>query len=410
MRSPSRRDVLAATGGALAGLAGGYVAHPHLDSESPPDPAPLAWADTEWPYPDYDPQRTRNPPPESAPDGDLAEQWRYPASGRRPEVAVANGRAVVRLASTSSPRVASLAVDTGDEQWNAATSGSQAAPVAAPGDRVFAQGRERDTFASLAASDGSTLWTAAGKQDQPFLGGGRQYVLDATDGTVRVRAVNARTGQKLWTTQVSGGYFPAAAYVASADRVVVNTDRTTTCLDATDGTTVWHEEVGGNAFAYGPVVAGSRVFRAAFQSGVTALDAASGDVLWQEPFDSELRNAEDPTVARYFALGAATDSTLLAVERHGDDRPEQLVAVDAATGERRWRTEYDEETSVSRPTIVDGTAYASVGSDQRQELVRFDLADGAQMDAWSLPTYGSAPVVADGWVFVPTNDALLAFA
>ncbi len=407
MHSPSRRGVLAASGGLLAG---GYAARPRLDTESPPDPVPLAWAATEWPYPDYDPQRTRNPPPESAPDGDLVEQWRYPVPGRAPDVAVANGRTVVGLAAASAPRVASLDVDTGDQQWAAATSGSQAASVAAPGDRVFARGRDRDTFASLAASDGSTLWTAAGGENRPFLGGGRQYVLDATDGTVSVRAVNARTGHRLWTADVPGGYFPEAAYVAADDRVVVNTDRTTTCLDATDGATVWHEDVGGNGFAYGPVVASGRVFRAAFQSGITALDAASGDVLWQEPFDPELRDAGNPQVARYFAVGTATDARLLAVERHGDSRPEQLAAFDAATGERQWRTEYGSETSVSRPTVVDDGVFASVGSKQQQELVRFDLADGERTDAWTLPAYGSAPVVADDWVFVPTHDALLAFA
>ncbi len=410
-RQPSRRDVLAATGGVLAGLAGGYAARPYLDADSVPDPAPFAWADTEWPYPDYDPGRTRNPPPESAPDSALAEQWRYPASGRRPEVAVANGRAVLSLASSSIPRLTSLDADTGEEDWNVSTGGSRATPVAAPGDRVFTKGRGRDVLASRAATTGEPLWsTSTTGVGQPFLGGGRQYVLGVGVDGDQLRALNARTGDRLWTADLPSGHFPAAAYDADADCVVVGTDSEVTCLDGTDGSTVWTEALAGNAFVSGPVVASGRVFHAAFQAGITALDAESGDVLWDEPFDPELQDAEDPRVARYFVVGAADDATLLTVEQHGDGRPEQLVAFDAATGEQRWRTEYDREASVSRPTIVDGTAYASVGTEQRTELVRFHLADGERGNAWSLPTYGGAPVVADGWVFVPTHDALLAFA
>ncbi|MUV60142.1 PQQ-binding-like beta-propeller repeat protein [Halobacterium sp. CBA1126] len=409
MRSPSRRDVLAATGGALAGLAGGYVARPYVDADSVPDPAPFAWADTEWPYPDYDPQRSRNPPPESAPDGDLAERWRYPASGRRPEVAVANGRAVLSLASSSIPRLASLDAATGDEHWNVPTGGSRETPVAAPGDRVFTKGRGRDVLASRAAATGEALWsTTTTGVGEPFLGGGRQYVLGVGVDGETVRALNARTGDRLWTAGLPSGHFPAAAYDADADRVVVGTDDEVVCLDAADGSTVWTEERSGNAFVSGPAVAGGRVFHAAFQAGVTALDADSGDVLWDEPFDPELRDAEDPQVARYFVVGAATGSVLLAVEQHGDARPEQLVAFDAASGDRLWRTDFDRETSVSRSTIVDGAAYASVGSEERTELVRFDLADGAATDAWPLPTYGGPPVVADGWVYVPTSEGVVA--
>lgn len=207
---PSRRDVLTAGGAALAGFAGGYAARPYLDNDSVPEPVPFAWAATEWPYPDYDPARTRNPPSESAPAGTLREQWRYGLRGHeQPAVVAANGRIVLGTVGPSDGSVVSVDADTGDERWSKLAGDTNGAPVAAAGDQL-------------------------------------------------------------------------------------------------------------------------------------------------------------------------------------------------------WRTDYDAGASVSLPTIVDGTAYASVGTDRWQRLVAFDLADGTETAAWPLPTYGGAPVVADGWVYVPTYDAAVA--
>jgi outer membrane protein assembly factor BamB len=411
MPSPSRRDVLAAGGGLFAGLAGGYVARPHLTSDDAPDPAPFAWVDTEWPYPDYDPGRTRNPPAESAPAADLTEQWRHEVySGEPPAVVASNGRVVVGSPYADSGHVECLDAQSGDEQWSVAAGNSLGTPVAAPGDRVFSRTPRGDGFASWAAATGERFWaTTTGDASQLFLGSGRQHLLYRDGHTVRVRTLNARTGDGLWRTTVElNGHFPAAAYVPSEDSLFVGMGGGVARLDGDDGATVWREPVDSNGFTSGPVVAGGRVFRAGFQRGVGAFDAAPGARLWDALFDEALANAEDPQVARYYDVGAATGDALLAVERHGDDRAEQLVAFDAASGDRLWRTEFGGEASVSQPTPVGDTVYASVGTEQRQRLVAFDLADGSETAAWPLPTYGGAPVVADGWVFVPTYDAVVA--
>lgn len=408
--SPSRRDVLAASGGLLAGVAAGYVARPYVANESAPEPVPLAWADTEWPFSDYDAAHTRSPPVESAPGGDIAVEWEEPTPrARPPTVVVSNGHVVAGAPDSDDSHVVALDANSGDGEWWTPASGSLETPVAALGDSVFSFGEGGSGLRSQAAATGDLRWRSDSPRQPLCIGGGRLFVVDRRDGGGIVRAVHARTGDDLWSAPTDGRVSDPVAYDDDTDRVFGQMDGRVFAIDPTDGSVVWREDVGGNSFTHGPVVADGRVFRAAFQSGLAALDAADGDVLWREPFDPELAAEDDPEVARWFDVGAAKDDTVVAVERHGDETSEQLAVFDAASGDRQWATSFTGEASVSKPTVVDGSAYACVGGDETQKLVRFDLADGSRTGEWSLPTYGGPPAIADGWVFVPTYDGLLAF-
>ncbi|MGB9964769.1 PQQ-binding-like beta-propeller repeat protein [Halobacterium hubeiense] len=416
MRSPSRRDVLAATGGALAGLAGGYVARPYVDPESPPDPAPLAWADTEWPYPDYDPGRTRNPPPESAPDGDLAEQWRESLERvfERAQPVASNGRVYTASTNARDGRLDAFALADGERDWQreeAVDTSARAPRVLAPGNGAYYRFVQTQSapLGLAAARTGDLAWHVP---DPPrggwTVGAGRLYYGNRSTGKLHV--YDARTGADLWTTRVDDerlvvrAFHPAwGVFASSLDMLYA--------LAPENGSVLWKETLPAHVKS-GPVVAGGRAFVSKWTEGmdVLAFDADNGVERWRYPLSPTQVESDDGTFRRWYELGAATAETVLVRERHADPTPGALHAVDAASGNRLWRVEPPEGANrFSKPAVVGDSVYVCTGDD-RSELQRRDLVDGSVTESWSLPGYCASPIVTDGRVLAQTHEELLAFA
>jgi outer membrane protein assembly factor BamB len=418
--SPSRRELLAACGGGIAGVAGGYAAASLLDRDTTaagrPAPVPLAWSDTEWPYPDYDPSRSRNPPAASAPDGELGVLWRTDlgtAHAHAPPV-VANGRVATASAGDRGTTIRSLAFDGGDSAWEHQFLGEETRDVPAllaPGDGVFyrVDDYEHGPLGAFAATTGEQAW---GVRDPPrggwTVGAGRLYYGDRVTG--RLRAYDARSGDDLWSVNVDD----ERLVVRSLHRdhgVFASSLGTLYALDPTDGSVRWDTPVPKHVRS-GPVVRDGTAFVTKWTDGMDllALDAASGDEQWRYPLSPTEVSRDGGTYRRWYGLGAATGDTVVVVERHADPTPGALHAVDAASGDRLWRVDPPEgATAFSKPTVVTDAVFVCAGGDARTELLRLDLADGATTGTWSLPDHGGAPVVADGRVLVQTSDELLAF-
>lgn len=145
-----------------------------------------------------------------------------------------------------------------------------------------------------------------------------------------------------------------------------------------------------------PTVAGGRVFFEARNGRVYALEAKSGCTVWEFQARSEVRTAID--------VAPVADGSRFAL--YFGDTKANLYAVDAATGKQIWRTKVEEHsgaTLTGSPVVHDGRVYAGVSSIEeftgsfarypcctfRGSLVAIDAANGERI--WKTYTIPESP-------------------
>lgn len=164
----------------------------------------------------------------------------------------------------------------------------------------------------------------------------------------------------------------------------------------------WSVEVGKGHSS--PVVVGNRIYLLSRQGDnevVSALDLATGKVLWKDTYPAAFSPAPE---ARSHGSGPFATPT------HHDGRlytfgiNEILSAYDAASGKLLWRNDYGKEYQTPRPyygtsaspLLVDGLCIVQVGGPGKGALVALDAKTG--QPKWKQegdgPGYGS-PVVAE---------------
>lgn len=414
---PSRRDVIVGGGSLVAGGAGAFGIQLHLDESDSgyvPGRAPLAWADTEWPFPDYDPARTRNPPPESAPNGDLERVWDVRndslyADAWTPPI-VANSRVFVAGAEARGVAVWAVDIATEDVEWNRTYlgDGGTSPSLAAPGSEVYYRIDDwTPPVGAFAAATGEHVW---GRSDPPngnwLIGGGRFYHTDTID--VALHAYDVRTGDHLWATSVDDerlfvrSFHPEVGLFASGLGTLY-------ALDPADGSVLWDRDEPSHTKS-GPVVTDERVFITKWTGGMDllSLDPATGERRWQYPLTQAWGPEE--RARRWYEIGAATPEVVVVRERRADSSAGRLHAVEADTGERRWRIAPPSGTAgFGAPTVVGDHVYVSAPGPQRSTLLRLALDDGRQVSSWELPPNARDTLVADGLVIVGVEDGIVAF-
>ena len=410
MPSPSRRDVLAATG-VLAGLgAGYYVGATH---EPTTGPRPLSWADTDWPYPDYDAANTRNPPAASAPSGDdLTVAWRRRLDDvlTRSRPVVANGNVCVASTDGSTGRLRAFSTADGEEVWRREDHiNGYISPltVVAPGTSLYYR-FSTFTDAPLGAVDQSTgdqVWGAAIPPSGLWMvGGGRVYYWEALNE--ELQTYDARTGDVLWTANAPE--FGLLNTYHAEYGLLGGWHRTLRAYDAEDGSERWSAPFETRDPRKTVIAGGLAVTTKWFWADndvVAAFDAADGTEVWR------YKSPEDDGDGSY-GLAAGSDNVVIVVEGVSD-APNGLSAVEAATGDRRWRVTAPKlGTGLGYPTIVGDSVYVCGvrdGDSRSSELRRFSLDDGTRTGSWPLPDDPDALVVADGQVLVQTETELVAY-
>ncbi|WP_435102552.1 PQQ-binding-like beta-propeller repeat protein [Halarchaeum sp. P4] len=214
--------------------------------------------------------------------------------------------------------------------------------------------------------------------------GHRLYALDRLDGTIRwkttvgtwgseapilvdntlyvgwsggVRALNAATGERVWTVDIDGGVWGAPAYA--------------------DGTVI----VGSNAGRGAGSIIGMR----------------DGSEDWR--YEVEVGTLSGATAVN----GTAYVGTMADVGRsaEADDDTQSVFAVSTADGSEEW-TFTGVSGDVSVPAVTDGRVYVSCADDH---LYAIDAANGEQVWASELPVAAtSAPAVVNGVVYVGSTD------
>jgi outer membrane protein assembly factor BamB len=333
---PSRRDVLAAAGGAgLLGAAGSASA----DDRSTTTPTPAGSGasgsgsdreQTDWPMYRYGPGNSGAGPGARGP-------------AREPPVAW-----VANAAATTAPAVTADLLVTGGE-----------------------------VVTALDPVDGDVHWrhepsgTVAG---QPVVAG--DVVVVGGDGTLE--AIDARDGDRLWADPVDG---TVNAVAVVEDLVYADVaDGTLAAINRLEGNVRWRYE-SEDALTGPPVVTGDVVYVGG--SELRAVDATTGAVQWTASTTADVSAVDQLAVAAGRVFGVGTVEPDLAV----------VTAYDAETGERLWanRVQKDPDVGVGAPVAVGERLYVAL-----EDLRVFDANAGEQVLASDVETVAGATPAVDG--------------
>ena len=243
------------------------------------------------------------------------------------------GHAMPHLAIGESPTVvwrADVGRGTGGDTWLLAQ------PVIAGG-RIFTMDSGAEVRA-LNADTGELLWSRElSSGDDGILGGGLGVAgnrLYATTGFGQVVALDTASGQEVWRKSLDGP-IRAAPTIRDGRIFVVTIANELFALSADDGRQLWNHagltEVAGLVGGAAPAV-DRGVVVAPFSSGeAVALRAENGRVVWTESLTS-LRRADAVTSLAHIRGRPVIDGGLVYVVGHS----RRTVAIDFRTGTRLW--------------------------------------------------------------------------
>jgi outer membrane protein assembly factor BamB len=359
--------------------------------------APTVLGTAGWRTASGDPAGTGVVPADSPPDPPLTDDWTFPIDG---------------VSGTTRPVVTSTrvfthemdatfyAVDsgTGDRVWSRTIDEPRGSPAATEDTVVLIRdGR----VIALDAREGRTSWTGPEGYTGLFWGSpvihdGVAYVpfdlslyaLDLDDGSVR------------W--KHTSGHETVGTPALVGDTVFYgDTDTYLYALDAETGEERWRFKTAGSIKS-NVSVAADAVFFASEAGTAYGVERKTGSLRWEQSVGGETRTVasdgahayvgtEDRLYAFRSSTGtecwstggyagaydsglAAGDGRVYVPKKSGRGSWAGLMLLDAATGERRWATdyrEYERGTDLGMgPVVVDGAVYATGGGAKSLALVR----------------------------------------
>ncbi|MEW4468068.1 PQQ-binding-like beta-propeller repeat protein [Parasphingorhabdus sp. JC815] len=278
-------------------------------------------------------------------------------------------------------------------------------------------GNASKSMGHLALGSASTrVWTAdisgTTKRERlaaaPVVADGRLYVIDTQ---AMVHAFDAKTGAKIWSTQVETksdskpSRFGGGVSVAGTKVFATNGVGDVMALNTADGSQIWTVRPAG-PLRGAPTLSNGNVYVMTQDNQIYALSQNDGSVQWNE--------AGTVGLAGIFGVAApaAAQGTVIAGYSSGE-----LTAYRYENGRNLWsdalaRTSIS--TSVATLSDIDADPVIDRGRvfalGQGGRMAAYELVTGQRI--WELNIAGiSTPVVAGEWVFVLTDDAkLLAIA
>ena len=259
------------------------------------------------------------------------------------------------FAGSHNDHVYALDAETGDLLWSFETASDLDPPPTVAGGVVFVQDLALD------ASTGELLWSDEGSI---VLGanGRTGYTATETSDDFIVSALDAASGDQIWTTEVSRSMLPLFfPLTPTGKNIYVSDDHEVHALDASTGELVWSFRA-ESPVQTPPTGAAGKVYMI---SGYTAhaLDEATGEPLWSyEPVVTGTRAYLSPPVVVDGIYYLPAD---------------ELHALDAATGQRLWSS--DVRHPSEEAVVSDGMVFVT---DILGSLYALDAATGASV--WSL--------------------------
>ncbi|MBC7907587.1 MAG: PQQ-binding-like beta-propeller repeat protein [Rhodospirillaceae bacterium] len=235
-----------------------------------------------------------------------------------------------------------------DRVWRTdigAGSGKRARLLAQP---IVAEGRvyTMDAGAEVRAVDaktGSKVWSrdvAPKDEDDTFAGGGLAYEegqIFVSTGFAQVVSLEAKTGKVIWRQSLSGP-MRGAPTVRGGRVFIITVDNQTHALAADDGAVLWtHQGISEGASLLGgssPAVDGNVVVVPYSSGELFALRVDNGSVLWQDQLTTVRRTDNVATLSDIRGRPIIDRGRVYAIG-HAD----LLVAIDLRSGRRLWERE-----------------------------------------------------------------------
>jgi outer membrane protein assembly factor BamB len=371
-------------------------AHPEVESFEPPVVLDLDVAD-------YDPLRGQvfrgsllrdgvyeGEGPRDAPD----LKWSFETQGRvRSSPVVVNGLVYV---GSDDGSVYALDAETGELCWQLETGGPVVSSAAVVDGVVYIGSTDSYLYA-IGALTGDELWSLSRGPEMavtssPAVAYGVVFAGFGVWGSGALSGIDAATGEEVWRYRKQAGPKGTASAAIVDDMLICPSPSIWTyAADLCDEQPVWTCEEGASHTV--PAIADGMVFW--LDSRLNAVDLATGELIWQLAFEGIRQGLQEqqqssPAV-RGGVLYVGTDTR-------------QVLALDAATGEERWRFEAPAEFQ-SSPALAGDTLYIGC---RDGHLYALDATTGAEL--WRLETGGpvqSSPWVADGVVFCGSDDGII---
>jgi outer membrane protein assembly factor BamB len=275
------------------------------------------------------------------------------------------------------------------QKWSATTAGQTDGGMVVAGGTVFVNGQTSKIphLVALNASTGNQLWTVANTQDSPPVVSGDVVYVDDSDGSISAHQTS--DGSQLWksakinATPYCTNTGTSPPQVAGTLLYSGSSNGGLYALNLSDGKTAWHAATNSATSCETPAVSNGVVY-ATDNTDVYAFDATSGKALWSQSFPDGLIESS-PVVA---------DGTL-----YVSDWDVGLLALDPATGNLLWQASDVQPSATGDPAVAYGLVFLD---DEGGSLVAIDAHTG--LVVWSGSPTGdyigqSQPAVADGVVF-----------
>ncbi len=294
--------------------------------------------------------------------------------------------------------VVCLDLATGKTLWKTAASGeptgrgSSSTPCVAEG-RVFALGSVAAYAVDLAT--GKALWSAKLPQKGP----GSSPL--ATAGSVFINAkflyaLDAQSGHELWKQEKAGGgnSSPVAWSVGGRTLILCNGRAALDAVDAKTGEIVWSVVGGGDST---PAIAGDLLAVQTRKSDlgfvVYRLKAGGAEKLWNAPADV-LRTQSSPVIHDGYVFTADND-----VQQ----------CFDLSNGSQRWSAPMP--GSISSPVLADGKLFLLVNSGNNVQMLRANGAERTELGKANVKAaWVPSPTIADGRLLVRQKDRVRCFS
>lgn len=262
---------------------------------------------------------------------------------------------------------------------------------------LFFGGQGDDKLYGVDAGTGKLVWELAGIKDmyesQPLVAGGVVYVHGASE----YYAVDAKSGNVLWTLESAGAGSPSAMGNNAIYTTVTN--RMLVALDPKIGKVIWQRadiQVPSNTSIVYDATRQS-IYVAVSETKIASLSASDGSTLWQ--FALPVVSGK-PAEARF----ALADRILYVRVWQNTKGNGALYALNADSGERLWDFDTGSE-GVYVPSIANGFVYFCGWLSRT--VYALNATNGQKNWSYSLAGRGGNTAVSDGRLYVASQDGII---
>lgn len=356
-----------------------------------------------WPMERHDPARTGYVPSETGPTKDPVVAWQTTLDEDSIGHALVSSGELVCV--TSNHAVTAVDAATGTQQWRITHFGTlpwedmrlgmapwSDMPVLIETTSILGDNRlfvgANTALYAVTPADGTAQWAYESTNlSETLYVGNTVYVL----GNV-LAAVDAVSGIERWRTRAGSGVYPKAYAQESIIGRVLDRENVVGAVDAASGSMQWTRDINLNDVAPpGPCITNETIYCGA--GPLYALNLADGSTQWTRSLgttEADIKPISDgPTV--YLAINETN----------------RVLALDAQTGDVRWRTNIDGIPDNSAPVLTDETLYVAL----KYGIVALDPATGNERFRVRLSEtegFTTSPIVTGDTLYVSIDKTLYA--